>query len=125
MNRDELEHRRLDILKQMSQIRTMRRGGVSEQYLKVPHKGEKEPVMRGPYYLWQYWVDGTPVRQRLRTQQEVAAARREVAAHKEFERLCESYVLTSVALGVLERGAPCTADTEKKTPNLRSRRTRK
>jgi hypothetical protein len=125
MNHQELERQRQDILKQMGRVRTMRRGSVSEQFLKVRRQGETEPAVRGPYYLWQYWVKGKPVRQRLRTPDEVAAARREVAAYKEFTRLCEAYVRTTEALGTLERETSDSLEALKKTPKSRSRRARK
>jgi hypothetical protein len=55
-------------------------------------------VLRGPYYLWQYWEHGVPKRQRLHGASEVEAARKEVAAHKEFERLCDQYVCVAERL---------------------------
>lgn len=102
MMKQELEQRRQEILGKMSAIRTMRRGSVSEQFLAVSHKGQAEPVRRGPYYLWQYWEHGVPKRQRLHGGPEVEAARKEVAAHKEFEHLCEQYVLIAEALAAAE-----------------------
>ena len=116
-NREQLEQRRLDLLRQMGNIRGMRRGSVTEQYLKVRHKGQPEPVPRGPYYLWQYWENGKPVRRRLNTPKEVEAARREVAAHREFEDLCAQLVQTLEALGALERGGGAADEAQKKTPN--------
>jgi hypothetical protein len=107
----------------MGKIRGMRRGSVSEQFLKVRRKGVAEPVIRGPYYLWQYWDNGKPMRQRLRTQKEVATARRQVAACRQFEDLCAQYVRTAEALGVLEHEADDGDETLKKTPNSPSRGT--
>jgi hypothetical protein len=52
----------------------------------------------------------------------VAAARREVAAYKEFERLCEAYVRATEALGAWERDAADSDEALKKTPKSRSRR---
>ncbi len=48
--------RREAITKEMLSIRSMRRGTISEQHLKVTHSGKKEPVECGPYYvLSQRW----------------------------------------------------------------------
>ena len=44
----EIEKRRKEILREMGGIRSMRRGSINEQFLKVRHKGKKEPVLRGP-----------------------------------------------------------------------------
>jgi hypothetical protein len=46
-----LENRREEIIKQMRQIRYMRRGTINEQYLKVPQKGA-EPELRGPHIMF-------------------------------------------------------------------------
>lgn len=125
MTRDELEQQRQDTLKKMGRIRTMRRGTVSEQFLDVPHRGQAEPVRCGPYYLWQYWEHGKPKRQRLCTAPEVAAARQEVTAHREFEQLCERYVGIAEALAELERKALVSEREVKKGLKSRSNRARK
>lgn len=54
----EVEKRRREILKEMGGIRSMRRGSVNEQFLKVPQKGKKEPVLRGPYYVFSRFEKG-------------------------------------------------------------------
>lgn len=125
MSRNTLERQRMEILKQMGQIRTMRRGTVSEQFLKVPHQGQAKPVERGPYFLWQYWDKGKPIRKRLRSSAEVAAARKEVAAHKEFEELCARYVGVAEALADLERQETDSNDALKKRLKSRSSKAQK
>ena len=47
-----LEEKRERVLEQMRAIRSMRPGSVTEQYLKVTHKGKRKPVMRGPYWVY-------------------------------------------------------------------------
>ena len=47
-----LEEKRGRVLEQMRAIRSMRPGSVTEQYLKVTHKGKRKPVMRGPYWVY-------------------------------------------------------------------------
>ncbi|MCX5757634.1 MAG: hypothetical protein NTU83_03840 [Candidatus Hydrogenedentes bacterium] len=125
MTQQELEQQRQAILKKMGQIRTMRRGTISEQFLKVPHKGQAEPARRGPYYLWQYWERDKPKRQRLCNDAEVEAARREVAAYKEFEQLCGQYVAVGEALREAERKPLASDETLKKGLKSRSNRARK
>ena len=124
MMNQQLEQRRREILRKIGAIRSMRRGAISEQFLKVRHKGEKEPVRRGPYYLWQYWEHGVPKRRRLHSGEEVEAARKEVAAYKEFEQLCEQYVAVAEALAAAERETRF-EETVKKTPNSPSSKMRK
>jgi hypothetical protein len=85
----EIEQRRDAILEEMRQIRSMERGSITEQYMKVHHKGKKEPVMRGPYYMLSRREDNRTVGYRLRTQRELERARRDVETHKRFERLGE------------------------------------
>ena len=125
MMKQELEQRRQEILGKMSAIRTMRRGSVSEQFLEVSHKEQAEPVRRGPYYLWQYWEHGVPKRQRLHGGPEVEAARKEVAAYKEFEQLCEQYVSIAEALAAVERDTFALDEAVKKGLKSRSSGTRK
>lgn len=125
MRHQELEQQRKAILKQMGQIRTMRRGTVSEQFLKVPQKGQAEPALRGPYFLWQYWEQGKPRRQRLRKGAEVDAARREVAAYQQFEQLCVQYVEVAEALREVEREGCAWEEALKKGLKSHSRRTRR
>ena len=125
MDTHELERQRQEILEKMNRIRTMRRGSISEQFLKVSRQGETEPVSRGPYYLWQYWEEGVPKRHRLRSGREVEAARREVAAHKAFEQLCRQYVSVAEALAKAERKTDASEEERKKGLKSRSNRARK
>jgi hypothetical protein len=69
----------------------------------VPRKGKSEPVRRGPYYLWQYYEQGHPVRQRLTSPEAVAQARAEVEAHRRFQALCKELEELTHTLGELER----------------------
>lgn len=99
-----LEQQRRAVLEQMEAIRSMRRGTVNEQYVKVPHKGRTEPILRGPYYVLTTKRGGRTVSQRLTGPEQVAAARSDVAAYKRFVELCRRYEDLTEALGQLERG---------------------
>ena len=119
----EIEKRRKEILREMGGIRSMRRGSVNEQLLKVPHKGKKEPVVRGPYYVFSRHEKGKGTKSyRLTSQEDVDKARRDVEAHRKFRELCREYEELTEELGRMERslgeGSP-----GKKPRRLRSRRT--
>jgi hypothetical protein len=99
----QLEQRRERILEQLREIRSMRRGTVNEQYLKVPHKGRARPVLRGPYYVLSRSQDGKTVSQRLTDPKQVEQARADVAAYQRFTALCREYAQVTEQLGQLER----------------------
>jgi hypothetical protein len=120
----EIEEKREVILKQMRQIRSMERGSITEQYMKVPHKGKKEPVMRGPYYMLTRRENDRTVGYRLKTPQDLERARRDVEAHKRFVQLCRQFEELTQRLGELER-ADDKDEVEKKRRRLRSSRTTK
>lgn len=98
----ELERRRNDVLKQVRAIRSMRRGTVNEQYLKVPHKGQSEPARCGPYYVLSRKQGGRTVSQRLPAAQ-VEQARSDVKAYRRFVELCHEYERLTEQLGQVER----------------------
>ena len=119
MNTTAIEKRRHEIVEEMLAIRTMRTGSVSTQFLKVSHKGKADPVKRGPYFLWQTYKDGKPVRKRLTTQEEVHRYEEEVANGKRFKELCEEFELITLQLGELESKQTAELEILKKSPNRR------
>lgn len=125
MNRSALEQRRSQILEAMRSIRAMRPGVVSEQYLKVPQKGKAQAALRGPYYLWQYYDKGKPVRQRLTSAHEVAVARQEVENYRRFTQLCKEFEELTRRLGELEREQAAQKEAEKKSSKSRKSGNRK
>lgn len=120
----EIEKARAAILSEMQSIRSMRKGSVTEQFLKVKHKGKSDPVLRGPYFVFTRKEGKKTVGYRLRTVAEKETVRQDVAAHKRFVALCKEYVGLTEKLGELERrqqdGTP-----EKKRRRSPSNRTRK
>ena len=113
----EIERRREAILRQLRDMRSMRRGTINEQYLRVRLKSQEEPVLRGPYYVLSRREGKGTVSQRLTTSEELAQARKDVAAHKRFVGLCQELERLTERLGELEGEGP---DRETKRRRRRS-----
>jgi hypothetical protein len=117
-----LEEKRERVLEQMRALRSMRRGSVSEQYLKVRHKGKRKPVVRGPYWVYTWKEGGKTVGQRL-SREEAARIKKDVEAHKKFVALCKEFETLTMRLGDVEVEGVLTP--EKKRPRSRSSRTKR
>jgi hypothetical protein len=117
-----LEHKREQILQEMRKIRAMRKGSVSEQWVKVPRK-QAAPVLRGPYGLYTYKEKGKTVGRRL-SAQEAKRFGEEVKAYHHFQALCAQYAEVTEQLGEAELGLTEESPV-KKGLKSRSRRTRK
>lgn len=118
----EIETRRDAILGEMRSIRSMRRGTINEQYLKVRHKGKKGSVKRGPYYLFSRREEDRTVGYRLTTEDEIQQAKKDVAAHKQFIQLCREFASLTEQMGELQRQPE---GAEKKLPKSISNRTKR
>ncbi len=118
-----LEEKRERVLEQMRAIRSMRRGSVTEQYLKVPHKGKPKPVVRGPYWIHTWKEGGKTVGERL-SREEALPAQKDVEAHKRFVGLCKEFEELTERLEQIERESDELRQ-EKKTPRSRSSRTKR
>ena len=121
----EIEKRRKEILREMGGIRSMRRGRVNGQFLKVPHKDKKEPVLRGPYYVFSCHVKGKGTKSyRLKSQEEVESARRDIELHKRFQELCLEYEELTEELGRLERelGEKSPEKKRRRSPSIRTKK---
>ncbi len=103
---DEVESRRNAVLEEMRGIRAMSRGTINEQFLNVRHKGIKEPVARGPYYVLSRYDPNMRKTQsrRLTSSAALEQARSDVAAYQHFSSLCREYELLTERLAELERG---------------------
>jgi len=107
-----LLQRKNELLEEIAELGSLRRGQVSEQYYeKTNAKGES--VRTGPYYVWQAWVGGKKRSIRI-PKGEVEAVRSEIAAHKQYKRLCEELAEVMEQLS-LEPPAEA-GDALKKTP---------
>jgi len=123
--RVELEAQRETLLSQMRLIRSMKRGTLSIRPEKVFLKGRKEPVLRGPYPLLVRREGKRTVGRRLRSVDEVAQAREDIAAYERFMALCKEFVELTERLSEVERATAAQTGTLKKTPKSPWKRTRK
>lgn len=115
----EIELRRESVLQEMRSIKSMKRGTINEQYLKVPQKGASKPALRGPYHVLSRREGNRTVSERLTTAEQLDQARRDVEAHKRFVSLCKEFEVLTERLGTLQRQ---TSDTgEKKRSRHRSK----
>jgi hypothetical protein len=99
----DIERQRDAIITQIREIRSMERGSITEQYIKVPQKGGK-PALRGPYYSILRREGKTTVGYRLTTDADLERAKRDVEAHRRFSALCKEYERLTERLGEFERG---------------------
>jgi len=98
----ELEARRQRLAEQMLAIRAVQPGKISEQFLKVPHKGKSEPVKRGPYYVLTWWENGRTRSRRIKPE-DLERTREEVANYARLKALCQEFEQITQALGEAER----------------------
>jgi hypothetical protein len=117
----DLEARRDAILDEMRSIRSLRRGNISEQFLKVRHQGIREPVLRGPYYVLLRRAGKKVISQRVTSGSELAQARQDIESHKRFVALCREFETLTEQLGEIERESPAMGQ-EKKRRRLPSNR---
>jgi len=118
----EIEGKRDEVLQQMRCIRSMKRGTINEQYLKVPQKGA-EPVLRGPYYVLSRREGNKTVSERLTTAEQLDQAKADVSAHRKFGELCKEFEVLTERMGVVLRQAEGLE--KKKRPKRQSKQIRK
>jgi hypothetical protein len=119
-----IEARRAAIAKEMCSIRSLRRGTINEQFVKVRRAGRKEPVKLGPYYVLSRNDGRKTVSQRVSAGEELEQARKDVAEHKRFVALCREFEELTERLGQRER-EEAQYGQEKKRRRSRSSKTRK
>ena len=123
--REQLQRRRDGLLEQMRAIRSMKRGTLSVRREKVYRKGQKEPVLLGPYPLFVRREGKRTVGRRLRSPEEVAQVREEIDAYDRFTALCKEFAEATEALGELERAQGASDEALKKGRLSRSNRARR
>lgn len=120
----QLEDRRKAVLDQMESIRSLCTASLSEQMLRVKHKGKEEPVLRGPYFVLSRWENGKTRSRRVRGVR-LEQIKQDVANHKRFVALCAHYAELTEQLGALEREAAASKEAVKKGLKPQSSKTRK
>ena len=99
----EIDCKRKEILQQMGEMRSMRRGTINEQFFEVGQKGKREPVLRGPYYVLSRREGKKTVSKRLTSKEELERVRQDINAQKRFRKLCREFEELTERLGELER----------------------
>jgi hypothetical protein len=102
----------------------MERGSINEHYVRVKLRSQKEPILRGPYYVISRRGEKKTVGYHLKTPEALMGARRAVAAHHRFRELCREFEAVTEELG--RRLVPAEdASPEKKRRRSRSSKTRR
>ena len=109
-----IEHRRQAILAEFCAIRSMRRGSLNEQFLKVPRKGKKKPVLCGPYYVWSRKENKRTVSRRVAPGPELERMRGDLESYGRFCALCKEFEELTEQLGEVERQAGVSDEALKK-----------
>ena len=83
---------RQEILTHIALIEEMRRGSVTRQFLKIRLKGQREPVLTGPYALFTCKKNGRTVGRRLHDVEEIRRLEHQVQNFHTFQNLCRRLV---------------------------------
>ena len=90
-NYPKLEQQRQVLLQQLSSLRELRRGSLTEQFLTIKHT-DGSMVKRGPYPLLTRKQGQKTVSLRLRDPQLIPVYRRQIQAMREFETVADQIV---------------------------------
>ena len=86
-----LEHQRQALLRQLADLRELRRGSLTEQFLSVKH-ADGSQVKRGPYPLLTRKQANKTVSVRLTDPTTVPLYRKQIQAMRQFETVVEKLV---------------------------------
>jgi hypothetical protein len=89
-----LTHKREQILQQMDQIQRMEYGSLQSETR--PSKGDPSQE-RGPYHKHQVWENGQNLTRRVPSERAEALAEA-IGGRKEFEKLAEEFIDSTVAM---------------------------
>ena len=95
-----LEQQRQGLLRQLGDLRELRRGSLTEQFLTVKH-ADGSTVKRGPYPLLTRKEAQKTVSVRLTDPALVPLYRRQIQTMREFERVVDQLVRVGEELGAL------------------------
>jgi len=116
----QLERRRAALMEELGQLVCVRRGSVTEQVVKATSADGKR-YQRGPYPVYSFKEKGRTVSRRLHTAEEVGLYREQIRDGRRFQELTAELLRVGEAIS----DATVEAGTVKKTPHIRSRKTRK
>ncbi|MFZ2055658.1 MAG: DUF6788 family protein, partial [Candidatus Aminicenantales bacterium] len=91
----QLRQLRQELLGHISAIEEMRRGSVIHQFLKLKLKGQKDPVLAGPYALYTCKKKGKTQGRRLHGTEEIRRLEEQVENYHVFRKLCGELVEVS------------------------------
>jgi hypothetical protein len=98
---DQLTARRDEIVREISEIQSLRKGVLNATYQKVPHKNG-EVALKGPYYLLSKKGAGGKTLSRSIPAAEVAYVQREADKYKKFRRLSDEFVEVCEKISILK-----------------------
>jgi len=104
---EELEYQKNELVSKIQELETMRRGTISEQYLKVPRKN-KEASLRGPYYVFAKNLNGKTVSSRINSFEELELLKQDVENYKRFNDLSKEFVSVMEAITDIKRSGSTT-----------------
>lgn len=84
-----LEEKRQELLGQLSDIRTLRKGSLSEQWFSTVKDGKKTRELRGPYYVWTSKKNNKTASERISGKDDLIRARQDEANYKRFREVCK------------------------------------
>ena len=122
---ERIEQQRAETVRRMLAIGPARKGTINEQYVAVFKDGQPTGAQRGPYWVLTTKKGGKTLSLRLKTPQEVARVRQEVANHQELTRLWHVFEELTEQLGAVQTQAAASEEALKKGLRSRSNKARK
>lgn len=98
----DIEARRDQVLLQLRDMRSLRRGSITEQVFDSRNR-KGEAVTRGPYYVWSRRENGKTVSRRLKPGKQLEQARQDLAEYHRFLALCQELEELTERLGEQQR----------------------
>ncbi|MHB1421554.1 MAG: DUF6788 family protein [Bacillota bacterium] len=98
---ESIEKRREEIIEEIKNINSMRKGTINEQYLKVPRKN-MEASVRGPYYVLTKKENGKTISIRIGIN-EVEEIQKETEEYKKYNYLTSEFAAITEELTEMKR----------------------
>ena len=109
-----LKNTRNDLLKQIEEIKHLRRGQLSEQYYNRTDASGKV-VKTGPYYVWQAWIQNKKRSVRVK-KSELEAVRRDTQNYQKLKKLFDHLAEVTEQITLQDE----TVDAKKKSAKRKS-----